>query len=458
MTPAGWQDEIIQRGELYRVGGSVRDKLLGLPDTHETDFLVRGLPPAELEALLSRHGRVVLVGKAFGVYKFSPAGSPWTVDIAYPRLETSTGVGHRDFEVRWDWNLPVEDDLGRRDFTINAIAERVPEGTRFDPCGGERDLRDRVLRAIFPRAFEEDPLRILRGARFSARFALRVDAGTLDLMRRAAPLVDTVSPERVQDEFTRTLTQCERPAAAFELLRTTGALARLLPELERCVGVTQNQYHPDDVYWHSLKTLDAAAPDLLVRWAALLHDTGKVDARQVVRDEDGERVVFYGHEDVSARLTEAVLTRLRYPHALVNACRHLVQEHMFRYSRSWNPSTLRRFMRRVGVAHLDDLFMLREADCRSRALDDELAALDDLRARVAAELAAAATLGVGDLDVNGDDVMRVLGIGPGPRVRAVLEELLERVTDDPALNERERLLGEIKAVGSNEPGSGNGGK
>lgn len=459
MTPAAWQDEIIARGELYRVGGSVRDRLLGIADTADADFLVRGIPPEDLESLLGRHGRIVLVGKAFGVYKFTPADGAVTYDLVYPRREVSTGVGHRDFTVRWDWNLPVEEDLGRRDFTINAIAERVPDGPRIDPFGGVADLRARVLRAIFPRAFVEDPLRILRGARFAARFGLRVDEGTMALMRSAASLVSTVSAERAQDEFTKILVQCEAPSRAFDLLHEIGALGSWISELERCAGVTQNEYHPDDVFRHSLKTCDAAPRErLLVRWAALLHDTGKVDARQVVRDESGERVVFYGHEDISARLTTAVLERLRYPRSLVAACRHLVQEHMFRYAEEWRPSTLRRFMRRVGVALLDDLFLLREADCRSRRLDGELAALARLRERVAAELAAAATMRVGDLAVDGNDVMRELAIGPGPRVREVLEELLERVTDEPLLNDRDALLGLLRETTGTGGGDGERGK
>ena len=441
MTPAAWQEEIVARGELFRVGGSIRDRLLGLPETGEVDFIVRGIAPHELEMLLARHGRVVLVGKAFGVYKFTPSGHAVTCDLVYPRRETSTGVGHRDFDVRWDWNLPVEEDLGRRDFTINAIAERIPDGALIDPCGGERDLGDRILRAIFPRAFEEDPLRILRGARFAARFGLRVDDNTEALMRNSAALVATVSAERVQEEFSKSLTQCATPSRAFELLRSIGALACWLPELDRCFGVTQNEYHPDDVYWHSLKTCDAApAGRLIVRWAALLHDTGKVDARQVLTDEAGERVVFYGHEDVSARYTSAVLERLRYPHAMVSACRPLVQEHMFRYLPEWRPATLRRFMRRVGEEHLADLFALREADCRSRSLYDEIAALNELRGRVEEELASNATLRLRDLRVDGDDVMAVLGVGAGPGVRTVLEELLETVTEEPGLNTRESLL------------------
>ncbi|HEX5132921.1 MAG TPA: HD domain-containing protein [Candidatus Krumholzibacteria bacterium] len=449
MTPAPWQAAILARGELYRVGGAVRDELIGLAGTADTDYLVRGLRPPELEAILSAHGRVVLVGKAFGVYKFTPAGERSTYDIVFPRREVSTGVGHRDFAIQWDWNLPVEEDLRRRDFTINAIAERLPEYARIDPFGGEADLRARVLRMLFPDAFVEDPLRMLRGARFVARFGLTVDPATWERMVDAAPLTRTLSLERVQDEFTRLLGDSDRPSAGIDLLHRLGVLAILLPELARCAGVAQNQYHPDDVYWHSLKTCDASPRGrLVVRWAALLHDTGKVDARQTVHDEQGERVVFYGHEDFSAAMTVDVLERLRYPKNFVSACRRIVQEHMYRYEPTWKDSTVRRFMRRVGRGYLDDLFLLREADCRSRDLDEELVALDELRARVAAQIAAESTLGIEDLALDGNDVMSILGVGPGVRVREALANLLERVTDEPSLNTREQLTRILETWGT----------
>jgi putative nucleotidyltransferase with HDIG domain len=440
MTLPAWQAAILARAELYRVGGAIRDAILGMPASADTDFLVRGITPGELESILAAHGRVALVGKAFGVYKFTPAGEPITCDIVFPRQERSTGPGHRDFAFQWDWNLPVQDDLRRRDFTVNAIAERVGTGERIDPFGGEADARAGVLRHIFDAAFEEDPLRVFRGARFAARFSFSIHPDTRRLMAAAASRVAHVSPERVQEELTRTLGQCDRPSIALDLLHDIGALGVWLPELERAVGVTQNQYHPDDVYWHSLKTCDAAPRgNLLVRWAALLHDLGKVDTRQTLRDERGERVVFYGHEDVSARMTFTVLERLRYSRDFIAACRHLVQEHMYRYEAAWKPATLRRFIRRIGIAHLDDLFDLREADCRSRSLDEELVALAQLRARVRDELAAAVSLGIRDLAINGHDVKRLLGIDGGPKVRETLEYLLERVTDDPSLNTREAL-------------------
>ncbi|HXV12937.1 MAG TPA: HDIG domain-containing protein, partial [Candidatus Krumholzibacteria bacterium] len=315
MTPASWQDDILAAGELYRVGGAVRDRLFAI-DVADTDFLVRAVAPQDLEKILSRHGVWSRVGKAFGVYKFTPRGGA-TVDIVFPRTETSIGVGHRDFEVRFDETLPVEADLARRDFTINAIAERIPDGRLVDPFHGRDDLEAGVLRMIFPRAFDEDPLRILRGARFAARFGLAIDGPTRAAMTAAAGLLATVSAERVQDELTKTLSQCERPSLAFDALHQTGSLVTWLPELERCAGVVQNEYHPDDVYWHTLKTCDRAPRERpVVRWSALLHDLGKVDTRQVITEDGESRVVFYGHEAVGAEVAERVLSRLRYSNEL----------------------------------------------------------------------------------------------------------------------------------------------
>jgi poly(A) polymerase/tRNA nucleotidyltransferase (CCA-adding enzyme) len=454
MTLPAWQDEIVRKGELYRVGGEVRDRLLGLEHVVDTDYLVRGIEPQTLERILARYGRVALVGKVFGVYHFSPSDGP-ACDIAFPRTEQSTGPGHRDFAIQTDWRLPVDADLRRRDFTVNAMAERVPTGERIDPFGGEADLRARRLRMIFPEAFVEDPLRILRGARFAARFDLHVDETTSAAMTRAGKLLSTVSAERIQDEFSKMLVQCEKPGDAFDILHRCDGLSAVFPDLERAWGVTQNEYHPDDVYWHSLKVCNAAPrSSLLVRWAALLHDLGKVDARQVVHDETGTRVVFYGHESVSAEIAQRVLERLRYPRTFVTRCAHLVREHMYRYESAWKPATVRRFMARIGVENLDDLFALREADCRSRDLRDELAALDELRSRVELELRERSGVHITDLTVDGEDVMRQLGIGPGPRIGRILAGLLDRVLEHPELNERATLLAMISREFDGEKADG----
>jgi putative nucleotidyltransferase with HDIG domain len=444
VTIPRWQQEIIESAELYRVGGSVRDRMLGLADVVDTDYLVRGIDPSQLETILSRHGRVALVGKMFGVYHFVPDGEP-PCDIAFPRTEQSTGPGHRDFAIQTDWRLPVEADLQRRDFTINAMAERVPDGSVIDPFGGAADMRARRLRMIFPEAFQEDPLRILRGARFTARFGLEPDEATAAAMAGAGPLLSTVSAERVREELSKLLTQCDRPSAGFELLRRANALRPVFPELDRCVGVTQNEYHPDDVYWHTLKVCDAAPREsLVVRWAGLLHDLGKVDTRQVVHEDDAARVVFYGHEVVGAEIAVRVLDRLRYPKTFVQRCAQLVREHMFRYEPAWKAATVRRFMARVGPGQIDDLFALRDADCRSRDLVDELEKLRELRERVSDELRERNTIRVADLAIDGTDIMRELGVGPGPEVGRVLEQLLERVLEDPQQNRRDALLDVVR--------------
>lgn len=435
-----WQTAILERGELYRVGGMVRNEVMGSTgDEGDRDFLVRMITPEDLERILANHGQISFVGTFFGVYKFRPHEGA-EVDLVFPRLEQSTGTGHRDFFVSTDCRLSVEDDLGRRDFTINAMAEDVRTGVRIDPFGGERDVRDGIVRMVFSGTFSEDPLRILRGVRFATRLGFTIEKDTWDEMRSCAALVSELSAERIQSELTRTLTECREPGGAFEQLHRLGVLQHVLPELDRCVGVTQNEYHPDDVFVHSLKTCNAAPESkLLVRWAALLHDVGKVDAKQTIRDEDGERVVFYGHEIISARMTTEALQRLRYPSSFVSDCESVVREHMFSYKPEWRDATVRRFISRVGPERLDALFLLREADCRSRGLSTELQNLAELRARVATERERGRTFTVRDLAIDGREVMRVCGLEPGPVVGRILVSLLDAVLEHPERNTPEEL-------------------
>ncbi|MDH3215930.1 MAG: HD domain-containing protein [Candidatus Krumholzibacteria bacterium] len=443
-----WQKAVIEHGELYRVGGAVRDELLGVEHSHEdVDFLVRGISAKLFEKLLSRHGRLALVGKSFGVYKFKPTGEDIEHDIAFPRREKSTGPGHHDFDVEWEENLPVETDLARRDFTINAIAQSVLDGRIVDPFSGRKDIERHTLRMIFPEAFSEDPLRILRGIRFAARFSLVIEPETAAAMKKSTSLLASLSAERIQEELSKLLVQCERPSEPLAQMRKLGVLEVVFAELDHTFGIEQNEYHADDLFWHSLKSCDEAPRDnLLVRWAALLHDLGKVEARQVIREPDSpERVVFYGHEDVSARITQEVLGRLRYAADFVKRCRHLVKNHMVRYVPEWNRSTVRRFIRTIGEEDLEDMFALRRADLLSRGDGGPVEEVDELERRVRDELQSQHALKIEDMAIDGDDVMRVLGIGPGERVGRILHELFERVLETPSLNERETLLAIVEA-------------
>ena len=443
MTLEHWQQEILEKGELYCVGGDVRDELFGVQNIDfDIDYLVRGISPEDLEKILNKHGRVAFVGKSFGVYKFKPPDATQEIDIAYPRTEISTGTGHTEFDVNWDWTLPIEEDLGRRDFTINSIAKDIKDGRLVDPYNGRRDIEDRVLRMVFGGAFLEDPLRILRGVRFAARFSLRIDEATKQSMKDAASLVGTISAERIQEEFTKLFTQCDCPSKGLAMMQEIGVLEHTIPELSRGFGVEQNEFHPDDVFWHSLKSLDKAPrSNLLVRWAALLHDLGKVDKKKTVEDGNGgEKVVFYGHEKESAEIAKSILDRLRYGRDFVRECVHLVENHMFLYRDEWNRGTVRRFIQRIGKGNLDDLYALRAADCLSREQTEELERLDALRKRVADEIKNDDVFKITDLAIDGGDVIRVLGVEPGSEVGRILHEVLEEVLDDPGLNNKDRLV------------------
>ena len=314
---------------VYAVGGRVRDEFRQRLDGTERppkdlDYVVTGLPLEDLLAALRRVGRVDVVGASFAVLKFRhPAGE---ADIALPRRERSTGVGHKEFAVESGPDIPLEDDLRRRDFRMNMIARRVADDHVVDPYGGIEDIRYRRIDIADEAAFEEDPLRMLRAAQFAARFEYEPTERTLAAMRAAAALVTTVSAERVGDEIAKLMT-APAPSVGIEILRATGLLAHLWPELLEGIEVDQNDWHAYDVYRHSLATVDAAGPgDFTLRLAALLHDVGK--PRTAAPRADGRGNSFYQHEQVGAEMVPAMLARLRLPNETVETVAHLVRQHM----------------------------------------------------------------------------------------------------------------------------------
>ncbi|HEV7165704.1 MAG TPA: multifunctional CCA addition/repair protein [Gammaproteobacteria bacterium] len=288
----------------YLVGGAVRDRLLKLP-VKERDWVVTGATPAELTAL-----GYTPVGKDFPVFLHPDTKE----EYALARTERKTGHGYHGFEFMSAPGVTLEADLQRRDLTINAIAEDE-SSTLFDPYGGEKDLKARLLRHVSP-AFSEDPVRVLRVARFAARFAslgFKVAPETLELMRgmSADGEVDHLVPERVWQETLKALA-CERPSVYFEVLRECGALKRVFPELERLYGVPQPaKWHPEiDTGVHVMMVVDQAArltTDLTVRFAALTHDLGKGTTPKDILPH------HYGHEDRSVKLVEDLCARLKTP-------------------------------------------------------------------------------------------------------------------------------------------------
>jgi putative nucleotidyltransferase with HDIG domain len=442
---------------LYAVGGRVRDELRsafdGLPrEAKDLDYVVLGIGLEELIERLRTLGRADVVGASFAVVKVAVEGTQ--VDVALPRRERSTGVGHRAFEIESGPDIPLEDDLARRDFRINMLARALPSGDVIDPYGGLADIRAGRIDLLHARAFEEDPLRMLRACQFAARFEYMVTDATMDAMRAAAPLVASVSPERVRDELIKLFERARVPSIGIEVMREGGLLPYVLPEVAEGIGVEQNQYHRFDVYRHNLETLDATPPgDVVLRLAALLHDVAK--PRTKTSDEGGTH--FYGHEIEGETMAAAVLERLRFPLDVASAVSRLVRNHMYAADPEVAPRTARRFIRRVGEDLLDLQFALRAADIIGSGLPKRGPENEAFEHRVLTVLAERPPLSTHDLAVSGHDVIRALvaagalpaGSRGGKAVGEILQRLLEAVLDDPTRNSRDSLLADLDVLARN---------
>jgi poly(A) polymerase/tRNA nucleotidyltransferase (CCA-adding enzyme) len=439
-------DEILRRGKIYEVGGVVRDRIISpvLPDK-DTDYLVCGIPMEELIPLLAKFGKVDLVGKSFGVIKFTPKKKyseeeePKTFDIALPRKEYSTGPAHKDFKVDFDHNLKVEDDLYRRDFTVNAMAFDLQTGKLLDPLQGKKDIKNRLIRMTNPDSFKDDPLRMLRGIQFAARFEFEIEKETYKSLCENAGLIRTVSAERIQEELNKLLTRAKYPSTGFRLMHKTGLLKEILPELEACVGVEQpGGYHEYDVFEHTLSTVDSAHPDLIVRLACLFHDISKPQTR--VLTQDGS--TFYGHDKKGSRTVKNILTRLRYSNEVISTVTLLVDKHMF--TMGVTDKGLRRLIKKVTPEHIFELLEVRRADIIAQGKGADGKDVDEFEKWVKLEIEKKPPFSVRDLKINGDIIMGKFGLSPGPPVGKVLNHLLEKVLDEPEFNEEGLLLKEAE--------------
>ncbi len=446
-------DALIEAGgTVYEVGGSVRDRLMDRAQK-DTDLLVAKLPIELLVRTLKPFGEVFTVGRSFGVIKFRPHGSEAQYDIALPRKESSTGTGHRDFNVDYDPGLPVEVDLSRRDFTINAMALEVTSEKLIDPFDGKKDLLKKCLRMVSLKAFEEDPLRILRGIQFAARFHLTIDPATFEAMKAGAPLIKTVSPERITEEI-RKLLLAKKPSEGFILMRDIGILVEIFPEVAENVGVEQgNKAHKDDVFLHTMKVLDAAredsfiplAGDMELMLAALFHDVGK--ARTKRYDTEKGRMTFYGHQTISKRMARKRMEILKMNILGVDTHRicNLVEEHMFQTKHYFSDRSIRRFINKVGPDLILKLVDLRIADNRGGKYPEGIKGVLRLRKKIAEELDKKTPFNVKDLAIGGTDLMEI-GIPEGPSIGQILRELVEVVLDDPEKNTREDLLAVVRST------------
>ncbi len=432
--------------DAYVVGGAVRDELLGIPHRDE-DFLVPGVDQDGLRALLSPHGRVEdmeVHGQLVGV-RFHPRDpdirslTPHGIEVTPPRAERSTGPGHRDFEIVADPSIPLAEDMGRRDFTVNAMARRLETGELIDPFGGVRDLASRELRTVSATSFHDDPLRMLRGLRLVSQLGFALAAETLAQMAAEAEGLRHVSGERIggglsadgMGELSKLLLG-EGPARALRIARDTGVLVAFLPEYEAAIGYglgADRQPAPlDEHLFRVVQEAADAGTSLATRLAALLHDLGKPET-DVTGDD---------HAVASARIAGKILRRLRYPTRLRQRIVAIVREHSFHTDGEVDGAPARRFLARHGDDLAFDLIAHKLADLATKRVpEQELERARRLRDALATERDSPHRLR--DLAVDGEDLI-VLGFEEGPELGRVLHVLLEDVIDDPSRNERAFLL------------------
>jgi tRNA nucleotidyltransferase/poly(A) polymerase len=412
---------------------------------------VPGLDSAQLRDALSAHGRVeelVVAGRPVGMrlYPREPdlrALAPAGIEFAPVRRERSTGPGRHDFEIVVDPSGSVEDDLGRRDFTINALARRLADGRLVDPFDGRRDLELGVLRTVGPRSFSEDPLRLVRGLRFVSELGLAPEEATLAQMREQAASVSRVSAERIggglaadgMGELSKLLLGAH-PGKALSLARDTGVLVAIIPSFAPAIGLRQPG-HEHGLDEHILRVVQAAADagmTLRVRLAALLHDLGK----PVLAAPGGGG----DHAAVGAELADGTLRRLRYPNGLRRRVVEIIRFHTLEPGPA-DARAARRLLARHGDGLALDLLDHREADLRARThpgadAPEALAELLAFRGLVIGEQGSPHRLG--ELAVDGADLI-ALGYPPGPLLGRALAQLLAAVVDEPSANRREILLG-----------------
>jgi len=403
--------------EVYVVGGAVRDACLERPirdwdlaTDADPDAVVRLFP--EVRSFRLKHETVTLAaGQA------SCEVTPFRGGAAGRRT-------------------PAE-DLARRDFTLNAMAYDPLRGELLDPEGGRGDIARRRIRAVRrpEERFAEDPLRALRAVRFAATLGFRVEEETLKAVSRWADRIGLAAAERVRDEL-ELLLLAPKPSAGLRLMRRTGLMKQVLPELLEGHLKRQNEHHRYTILRHTLETVDRTAPERLLRWTALLHDV----AKPRVRTRTAGRWRFLGHAGASADLAEDVMRRLRLEGGFVARVGRLIRNHMIGYRPDWSDGAVRRLIRRVGPEDVPALIAFRKADILAHGRPELRGALlEELEERVRGILEEAPVLGPDRLALDGREVMELTGLAPGPEVGRLLSGLVERVVDDPSLNTEAHL-------------------
>lgn len=428
--------------EAYLVGGCVRDILLG-KEPKDWDIATNA-KPERIQQLFPDSVYENQFGTV-GVKTASEDPRLKVVEITAYRLEGKYSDKRHPDEIKFA--KTIEEDLARRDFTVNALAMDLREGAEkkiIDSYGGQEDLKNKIIRAVGnpEERFQEDALRILRAVRFMAQLGFEIEVATKEAIKKHIGLLEFISKERIRDEFAKLL-MADGAADGIRKLQKLGLLKYVVPELEEGVGAGQNKHHVYDVFEHNVRSLEYAAEQNFpfdVRLASLLHDIGKPRSKR----GEGADSTFYGHQVIGERMALEILDKMHFSKEIVERVALLIREHMFVY----DPETVtdagaRRLIRRVGKENIEGLFKLREADrIGSGVPKAQPYRLRHLKFRI--EKVSNDPISAKMLKINGEDIMRELGIQPGPKIGYLLTILLEEVLDDPAVNVKENLISRVK--------------
>lgn len=422
--------------EIYVVGGAVRDLIMG-KKVIDWDFTTNGTPEEILK--LFPEG---FYDNQFGTVGIAHESSPRPYEITTFRREFGYSDRRRPDRVKWGKTL--EEDLARRDFTINAIA--LQKSKIIDLYNGQQDLKDKIIKAVGDpvKRFSEDALRMMRGVRIAAELGFTIEHETFEAIKQHAETIHQIAAERVRDELFKIL-KSDYPYEGVVMLRNSGLLAQILPELEECFGVEQKspgRHHIWDVGTHSLLALKhCPSKDPLVRFATLIHDIGKPKTQKIT--DDGI-ITFYNHEVVGGAMVKKIADRLRFSGKDKSKLYRLVRWHQFTVDERQTDSAIRRFIRNIGTENIQDMLDLRVGDRLGGGARETSWRLEKFKKRL--EEVQKQPFSVKDLRVDGHDVMKTLGIKSGPKVGEILNKLFEEVEEDISKNTREYLLQRIKEI------------
>lgn len=430
--------------EAYLVGGCVRDSIRN-KKPNDWDITTNARPPA-IAKLFKRH----FIDNDFGmVTVLTDSSDPSLKEIQVMPYRIERDYRDQRHPGKIDFIDNLQEDLARRDFTINAIALKIEKGKNvlIDPFHGQEDLANHILRAVGQpnERFAEDALRMMRAVRLVTTLDFEIEVKTLKAIQEEAHRLQNISAERIREELVKII-MSPRAAEGIDLLRRVGLLTYIIPELEEGYGVEQNKHHIYGVYEHSIRSLHYAAEQnfsLQVRLAALLHDIGK----SRTKSGQGEEATFYNHEVVGAKMTEEIMKRLRFTSQEIKRVVRLVRYHLFYYNvDEVGESSVRKLIRQVGLENMPDLIQVRMADRIGsgvpKAKPYKLRHLEYMIERLAQD-----PISTEMLALDGHDLMKALKIGPGPKIGQIMHILLEQVLEDPKKNKKKILLEEVRKLG-----------